>query len=364
MSFKNCYKNKVVLVTGHTGFKGSWLCAWLIKMGAIVVGVSMNIPTKPSHYYKIKLSEQIKEYKIDILEHKKIKKIIKSVKPSFVFHLAAQPIVSASYKDPLNTWHTNLIGTLNILDSIKDLKNKCSAVFITSDKCYENLEWVWGYKETDRLGGVDPYSASKASAEIAIRSFNKSFLSNNKNIRIASARAGNVIGGGDWANDRIITDCVKSWSKNKTVKLRNPKSTRPWQHVLEPLSGYLCLGMHLNNNFKFSGESYNFGPGNDKNYSVLELVKQMSTYWQKVKWKIEKNTKVKIKESGLLSLNCDKVLSHLNWRSALTFDQTVKFTAKWYKKYYEKNNDTLTLTYNQIDQYIKIAKKNKLPWSK
>ena len=226
------YKNKNVVVTGHTGFKGSWLVAWLKLMGANVTGIALDPPSSPNHFASAGLAENINDFRIDIRDLDSIKKAITNAEPDFVFHLAAQPIVSVSYDDPVDTWTTNVLGTINVLESLRDINRKCSAVIITSDKCYDNVEWEWGYRENDVLGGPDPYSASKGAAEIAIRSYVKSYFSSKENTAsIASARAGNVIGGGDWAANRIIPDCVLNWSKNEKVELRNPFSTRPWQHV-------------------------------------------------------------------------------------------------------------------------------------
>ena len=231
-SFLNIYKNKRIIITGHTGFKGAWLTFCLHLMGAEILGISKNIVTKPSLFKILKLDRKIKSKFIDIKDYKKINKVFSQFKPNFVFHLAAQSLVKKSLEDPRETFLSNSFGTMNILIALQKLKNKCKAIIITSDKSYLNVEKKKGYKETDRLGGIDPYSASKASAEIIINSFHKSFLKKNKNISIAVARAGNVVGGGDWSKDRLIPDCIKAWSKKKTVSIRNLKSTRPWQHVL------------------------------------------------------------------------------------------------------------------------------------
>ena len=249
------------------------------------------------------------------------KKIVK-FKPNFIFHLAAQSLVGLSYKNPELTWQTNLFGTLNILESLRKLKKSCNVVIITSDKCYFNKEINYGYKETDTLGGKDPYSGSKASAELLIKSYISSFFNKKDLIRIATARAGNVVGGGDWAKNRIIPDCIKSWSKNKKAKLRNPKATRPWQHVLEAVGGYLCLAVNLKFNKNLHGESFNFGPNLSREYSVLELVKIMSNYWNDVSWEKTLKTKKNFYESELLRLNCNKAKKILRWKSALKFEET------------------------------------------
>ena len=361
--FKNIYKNKRVLITGHTGFKGSWMAEWLNLLGAKVYGISLRPSTTPSHHYILESRKKIKNYYFSILDSKRLEKKIQEIKPNFVFHLAAQAIVKTSYKNPKETWMTNLIGSINILECLKKINNNCYVVMVTSDKCYENVEQMWGYKESDLLGGKDPYSASKASTEIAIRSYVNSFYNNkNSNIRIASARAGNVIGGGDWSNDRIIPDCVKAWSSNRKVILRQPNSTRPWQHVLEPISGYLTLGLMLVKDKKLNGESFNFGPYHPISYSVGDLVKEMKIHWKDVKYQIKRQKNLEF-ESGLLKLNCDKAANLLGWFSVLDFNETVEFTSSWYKKYYDKENVN-HITQNDINKYSKFAKLKKLYWAK
>jgi len=348
------YKNKNVVVTGHTGFKGSWLVAWLKQMGASVTGIALDPPSIPSHYDASKLADGIQDHRIDIRNEGAIEQVILEAKPDFLFHLAAQPIVGASYDDPIETWGTNVMGTINVLEALRKIQHDCSAVIITSDKCYDNVEWEWGYRENDALGGPDPYSASKGAAELAIRSYVKSYFSGEDNpVRIASARAGNVIGGGDWAVNRIVPDCVKSWSKNEIVELRNPHSTRPWQHVLEPLGGYLQLGALLSQNHHLHGEAFNFGPQAQQNQSVLELVKQMSKSWSEVRWAECESQSSQFYESGLLKLNCDKALHFLNWHAVLDFEETVALTANWYRSFYEVPSSIREVTNKQINDYSK-----------
>ena len=348
------YKNKSVVVTGHTGFKGSWLVAWLKQMGSSVIGISLDPPSIPSHYDASKLGEGIQDHRIDIRNVGAVEKEIVQAKPDFLFHLAAQPIVGASYGDPIETWSTNVMGTINILEALRKLKHNCSAVIITSDKCYDNVEWEWGYRENDALGGPDPYSASKGAAELAIKSYVKSYFSGDDNtIRITSARAGNVIGGGDWAKNRIVPDCVQSWSKNEIVELRNPHSTRPWQHVLEPLGGYLQLGALLSQNHHLHGEAFNFGPQAQQNHSVLELVKQMSRSWSEVRWAECEPQPSQFYESGLLKLNCDKALHFLNWHAVLNFEETIALTADWYRSFYADPSKIQDVTFKQISDYAK-----------
>ena len=358
------FKNARVVVTGHTGFKGSWLTAWLKELGANVMGISLDPHTYPSHFEVSKISKGIRDVRLDIRNRKKLEKKIITFKPQFVFHLAAQALVRKSYENPLLTWQTNVLGTVNILETLKKLKNKCNVVIITSDKCYLNKEIHYGYKETDILGGKDPYSSSKASAEILIKSYVNSFFSKGSKIRVATARAGNVIGGGDWADNRIIPDCVRSWSKNKKAKLRNPNSTRPWQHVLEAVGGYLCLAVNLSFNNKLHGESFNFGPSLSKEHSVLELVRTMSKYWKNVSWKKLPKSKKEYFESGLLRLNCRKANKILKWKTILKFDELMVMVADWYKYYYLNKKNVLKKTSEQIKKYQFLALRRGLKWAK
>tara|TARA_B100001113_G_scaffold349877_1_gene346034 strand:+ start:4251 stop:5327 length:1077 start_codon:yes stop_codon:yes gene_type:complete len=353
------FKNKKIIVTGHTGFKGSWLTSWLKVLEADVTGISLDLPTEISHFDAAHIKDDIEDCRIDIRDYESISKKIIDKKPDFLFHLAAQPIVGRSYEDPIETWSTNVIGTINILESLKKLNNQCTAIIITSDKCYDNVEWEWGYRENDALGGPDPYSASKGAAELAIKSYKKSFFNDeNSNIRIASARAGNVIGGGDWAKNRIVPDCIVAWSNNNSVELRNPSSTRPWQHVLEPLGGYLTLAEKLSKNFELHGEAFNFGPPSHQNHSVLALVQEMSNHWEKVKWEIPSKIEDVFYESGLLKLNCDKALHLLDWQAILDFKDTVQLTAEWYKSFYENKNNIGQTTNHQIKEYQKLLFKS------
>ena len=276
------FRNKKVLITGHTGFKGSWLVYWLNLYGAKIVGVSNKVITTPSNFKANKIDKKCKSYFFDITD-KKLKKVINKFQPNFIFHLAAQAIVSTSYENPKKTWNTNVFGTLNLLEILREYKKKCTTVIITSDKCYLNLEKKSGYSENDQLGGYDHYSASKASMEIMHKAYFSSFLKKKKNIRIASARAGNVIGGGDWAKDRLIPDAVRKWSENKKIIIRNKNSTRPWQHVFEALYGYMTLAIQLEKNKKINGESFNFGPS-EKNVSTVEdILKIIRSFWDKAR---------------------------------------------------------------------------------
>jgi CDP-glucose 4,6-dehydratase len=359
------FQNKKVIITGHTGFKGSWLSCVLSHLGAKVIGISLDVPTQPSLYKVLNFDIFIEDFRVDICNYELVSKVISEFKPDYVFHLAAQSLVSVSYEDPLKTMTTNAIGTANILESLRLLTNNVVAVFITSDKAYYNSEWVYGYRENDKLGGYDPYSASKAMAELAINSFYNSFLKNgNTNIKIGIARAGNVIGGGDWAKDRLIPDCIKSWSVNKEVEIRSPKATRPWQHVLEPLSGYLTLASLLSKNNIKPGEAYNFGPSANQNRTVLDLLNEMSNYWKDCNWKITAGAEKPFYEAGLLKLNCDKALVELDWKSTLNFEETISMTINWYKYFYQNKENMEDFTMKQITKYFSLAKSQKLNWLK
>jgi len=362
------FRDAQVLISGHTGFKGSWLSLWLKQLGARVAGISIDVPTEPSHFQAANLSDVIEDYRLDIRKGDELKAAIKKIRPDFVFHLAAQALVRRAYAAPVDTWLTNAIGTINMLEAMREIDNDCVAVLITSDKCYDNVEWEWGYRETDALGGPDPYSASKGAAELAIRSQVKSFFKPEGSIRIGVGRAGNVIGGGDWADDRIVPDCMRAWSQHETVSLRNPQATRPWQHVLEPLSGYLALAMSLKSDAKLHGEPFNFGPPAHQNHSVLDLITRMQKHWDQVRWEDCSSQYKGPYESGLLKLNCDKALHHLDWQPSWDFEETVRETALWYRNYYSSysspSSSIADFSLSQIDKYTLDAKEKGLPWAR
>lgn len=363
--FNNVYANKKVLVTGHTGFKGTWLTVWLLKVGAKVVGVSKDIPTHPSMFEELKLRDKIKHYEEDIRDLAKMKEILVNEQPDFVFHLAAQPIVSVSYSDPIETISSNVMGTANILEALKHSNHPCTAVIITSDKAYDNVEQVWGYKEDDKMGGKDIYSGSKGAAELIIKSYFHSFFrSPSCNVKLAIGRAGNVIGGGDWAKDRIVVDCMLAWSKGEKVEIRSPNATRPWQHVLEPLSGYLNLGAELYRNDSLHGEAFNFGPRAEQNHTVEQLLKDLSRYWHfsNVSDAFTVTDNIPFHEAGLLKLNCDKALFYLKWQANLQYDETIKFTGEWYYDFYKSQKDMYEKTLEQIAEYESKAGSKGLLW--
>jgi len=353
--FKNQFKGKKVLITGHTGFKGSWLSLWMHYNKANVLGISDKIPTHPSHFKLLDLNKKISSKMIDITNLKKLKKIFIRFNPDYVFHLAAQAIVKVSYENPIKTWQTNLIGTVNVLECLRYVKKKTTAIIITSDKAYKNLEIKRGYNENDILKGDDPYGASKSSADIAINSYFNSFFSNkNSKVLIATARAGNVIGGGDWSPNRIVTDCIKSWSKNKKAIIRNPKSTRPWQHVLDVIQGYMKLAIKLKKNSKLNGAAFNFGP-NKSNIKVVDVLNKMKFYWPTINWKFKKQNK--FKENNLLHLNSNKAKKILKWTTVLDFNNSIKFTVEWYKNYLKNKKNIYQYSVNQILNYQEILKK-------
>ena len=353
INLKKIFNKKRVLVTGHTGFKGSWLSLILNYFGATILGVSDSVPTNPSHFKIYKNLKKFESKKVDISNKDNIKKIIFDYKPDFIFHLAAQALVKKSYLNPVKTWRSNTFGTLNILDALRDYKKKVVVVLITSDKVYKNIEKKTGYKETDLLGGKDPYSASKTAAEIVIRSYMDSFLLKKNNLSTVIARAGNVVGGGDWSENRLIPDCVKAWSKNKKVIIRNPNSTRPWQHVLEATMGYIILAASLKQNKNLNGEAFNFGPNTKKNYKVIECVRKMKKYWPSINWKVKKTQT--FFESSLLKLNSNKASKILKWKCVLNFEETIKMTTIWYRNFYQKNKKKISI--NKIKEYIKIYNK-------
>lgn len=368
-AFQNIYCGKKVLITGHTGFKGTWLTAWLLKLGAEIVGFSDRIPTSPSMFEVLNLEAKIDHRIGDVRDLGALRKLINETAPDFLFHLAAQAIVSTSYQDPVETISTNVLGTTNVLEALRHFTGVCTAVIITSDKCYENVEWPWGYKETDHLGGRDIYSGSKGAAEVIFHSYYWSFFrdATKTKVRIATGRAGNVIGGGDWAKDRIIADCVRSWSKGDVVEIRSPEATRPWQHVLEPLSGYLALGAELSKNISLHGESFNFGPRTEQNKTVVTLLGDLRSHWNRDPTgnAYEVIDQIPFHEAGLLRLNCDKVAYFLKWEASLSYALCIEMVGKWYSAYYEGHHgDIFDITMAQINQYEISATSRDLLWTK
>lgn len=366
--FNNIYKNKTALITGHSGFKGSWLALWLTELGANVIGYSHKIPTDPNHISLLNID--IENLKADIRNREKLENAIKKYKPDIIFHLAAQPLVRYSYLNPVETFETNLIGTINIFESSRKSDTVKAIINVTSDKCYENKEWVWGYREIDPLGGYDPYSASKGCSEILTNSYRNSYFNINDyqkkhSILLASARAGNVIGGGDWAEDRLIPDIVRAISRNEELIIRYPQAVRPWQHVLEPLSGYLLLGQKLLEGKSQFAEAWNFGPDELVNISVEKLIQYFQSTWPEVKYKIQSDEN-QPHEANLLKLDCSKAGQKLKWFPAWNGKQAILKTAKWYQAYYKRNNnlDFTNISLQDLNNYINSAHEREIEWAK
>jgi len=361
--FSGIYAGKTVLLTGHTGFKGSWLAFWLTKMDAKVVGYALEAPTTPNHLELLDF-EMISVIG-DIRDQEKLNATFKQYQPDIVFHLAAQPLVRLSYEEPVDTFETNVMGTIKVFEACRVTDSVKAIVNITSDKAYENKEWIWGYRENDPMGGYDPYSASKGCAELVVNSYRNSYFNladygKSHNILLASCRAGNVIGGGDWAMDRLMTDIMLSVSKGKKVHIRSPHATRPWQHVLEPLSGYLAVGQKLLEGKKEFAEGWNFGPENEGSITVENVVKSVKKHWDSIDYTID-DVEKNLHEANLLKLDCSKANILLEWKSAWDSDMTFEKTVTWYKSYYKDNSIS---TQKNLQAYINDAKKKNIAWTK
>jgi CDP-glucose 4,6-dehydratase len=344
------FQNKKILITGDTGFKGSWLAYWLHHLGAVVYGFALPPERDYDHYAALGLEKLIHHKDGDVREFTQVRDFIKKIQPEFVFHLAAQPLVRKSYNEPKLTFDTNVGGSINILEAVRLTPSVKVLIAITSDKCYKNKEWCWGYREIDELGGKDPYSASKAAAEIVYSAYQDSFFNDRSQFGSASVRAGNVIGGGDWSTDRIVPDCIRALENNKPIELRNPRATRPWQHVLEPLSGYLLLASRIYENPKQYTGSYNFGPESREMHTVNDVANELISVWGAGKIKITKKDSDP-PEAGLLHLNCDKAHHDLGWYPKWGFKKTVEQTARWYKSVKE-GKSAESVTRQQIIEYM------------
>ncbi len=344
--FEDFYKNKRIFITGHTGFKGSWLTLWLINLGAEVIGYSLEPPTKPSLFEVLNIKENIVNIIGDIRDERKLKKVFKEYKPEIVFHLAAQSLVGFSYKEPKITYETNVIGTLNLLEAVRETQSVRVVIVVTSDKCYENKEWFYGYREIDPLGGYDPYSSSKACVEILVSSYRRSF-----GLPLATCRAGNVIGGGDWQVDRLIPDCVKALSKGESIKIRNPEAIRPWQHVFEPLSGYLLLAMRMWEEPIEYSEAWNFGPFEKDLATVREVVEKVIDLWGEGKYEVIEDKYYH--EAGILRLDISKTMLKLGWKPKWNLDTALKKTIDWYKCFYKQRENIKKLSLKQLEEYMK-----------
>ena len=349
--FDNIYNGKKVLVTGHTGFKGGWLSLWLKELGAEVIGYSLDPPTRPSFFEAVDLKNKLIHIIGDVRDEKHLLSVFEKHQPEFVFHLAAQSLVRFSYKEPRLTYETNVMGTVNILEAIRKSKSVRAAVIITSDKCYENKEWIYGYRENDSVGGYDPYSSSKGCAELVVSAYRKSYFEN-LGVALSSVRAGNVIGGGDWQEDRLVPDCIRALSKGEEIKIRNPNAIRPWQYILEPLSGYLLLALKMSEDkVKFSG-AWNFGPSDYDILTVGAITKKVIDYWGSGSYGIGKSSD-NFHEASLLKLDCSKAYSLLRWHSIYNVEEAIKRTVEWYKRYYDgiKDKELYDFTVSQIIEY-------------
>lgn len=356
--FNSIYHGRRILVTGHTGFKGSWLCRWLEMLGADVVGYSLRPCTLPNHFELLDM--KMTSYIEDIRDYATLKKVFAGFDPEIVFHLAAQPSVLTSYDEPLNTFSTNVVGTANVLEASRHTDSVKSLIIVTTDKCYKNNEWIYGYREVDELGGHDPYSASKACTEIVTDSYRKSFnTANERTTLIASARAGNVIGGGDWTVNRLVTDAIIAASKNEKLGIRNPRSSRPWQHVLEPLSGYLMLGQLMFEEKDSIADAWNFGPSQSSNLTTEKLINLMNSEWSKIVGDFAVVPGAR-HEAGLLMLDSTKARSCLGWDPIWNIKKTVKYTVEWYRLLLESDE---VITDRQIDLYMQDALKSNAVWA-
>ena len=359
-AFANAYQGKRVLLTGHTGFKGAWLTEWLLALGAEVTGYSLPNPTQPSLFEQLEHASQITHEPGDINDAARWRSVVEGTQPDFVFHLAAQPLVRSSYADPVGTFQTNVLGTVQVLDGLRGLCKPCQVICVTTDKCYENREWLYGYREEDPLGGHDPYSASKAAAEIAIASYRRSFFGKHL-VRVASVRAGNVIGGGDWAFDRIVPDSIRALAAGRPIPVRNRHATRPWQHVLEPLSGYLWLAVRLAGDARLAS-AFNFGPTHDADRTVEELVVEILQHWPG-NWD-DRTQPNAPHEAGRLQLSTDKAHALLGWAPAWRFPETVAATVRWYRDTRDASHAQIgDLTRRQIAAFTESARQQRIPWA-
>lgn len=375
--FNQFYAGKKIFITGHTGFKGAWLTQWLVELGAKVTGYSLPLEDDNRLFTQLGLGQSVQSIFGNITDQLCLKNALLQTQPDIIFHLAAQPLVRYSYAEPVATYAANVMGTVHVLDALRSLKKPCAALFITTDKTYENQEWLHAYRETDRLGGHDPYSSSKACAELAVASFRQSFHAHSNNtIHIATARAGNVIGGGDWAVDRIIPDCVRALHNNTSISVRNKIATRPWQHVLEPLSGYLQLAARIHpdsmqqlpgNTRALMLNAFNFGPTLDSNRTVKDVVESLLQHWPG-QWEDCSDPNA-VHEAGRLNLSIDKAHHLLSWQPIWDFDETIKRTIQWYQDcadHFEANEFAPVVrarTMEDIKAYTKEARRRKILWT-
>lgn len=366
--FNDIYAGKTVLITGHTGFKGSWLSIWLKSMGASVIGYALPPATVPNMFEATEIGKHLINIEGDVRDTQHLEQVMANYEPDMVFHLAAQPIVRLSYEFPHLNYETNIMGTVNLLEAVRKTDSVRVCTVITSDKCYENKEWPYAYRENDPLGGYDPYSASKACAELVVGSYQKSFFNpdeyNQHKTALSSVRAGNVIGGGDWGPDRIVPDCIRALAKNNQITVRNPNAIRPWQHVLEPLSGYLWLTALMWNQGSTYSSAWNFGPSNFDNLTVGQLVDKIVKYWGSGTWQNASAQNGKqVHEANYLKLDCTKSQNLLGWSPVYRIDEAIETTLDWYRTYYASNENIFDLTLAQIQTYVKKAQEIGLSWA-
>ena len=350
----DAYEDKTVFITGHTGFKGAWLSLWLESLGARVIGYSLDPPTTPSLFDVLRLGDRIVDIRGDIQDHKTLFEQVKKYRPEYFFHLAAQPLVRISYQNPLETFSTNVIGTANVLESLRTLRFPTTCVCITSDKCYENRGVLYAYRETDPLGGHDPYSASKGAAEIVVSSYRKSFFHTEHGepqVSLSSARAGNIFGGGDWALDRIVPDCIRALVERKPVVLRNPGAIRPWQYVLDPLYGYLLLGSKMHEKPKEYAEAWNFGPLQANAVDVQTLTETLLEEWGSGTWELDAHAEPRPHEAASLMLDISKSTTRLGWKPFYDIKGGVRRTVEWYKEYYAQSVDIHEFSLGLITEF-------------
>ncbi|MBU6377186.1 MAG: CDP-glucose 4,6-dehydratase [Gammaproteobacteria bacterium] len=357
MAFGGSYAGRRVLITGHTGFKGSWLALWLHQMGAVVSGVALDPPTDPSHWQLLGLP--IADHRIDVRDLAAVRRVFEATRPEVVFHLAAQPLVRRSYADPVETWSSNVLGTVHVMEACRSIADLRAVVVVTTDKCYENREWPWGYRETDRLGGHDPYSASKAGSELVVASYRRALLTGPDAPLIATARAGNVIGGGDWSMDRLIPDLMRAVQSGQSLEIRSPRATRPWQHVLDCLGGYLLLGQRLLAGDAGCADAWNFGPDQTGERSVEEILTQFRTEWPACRWHV--GSQPQPHEAGLLKLDCSKARTDLGWRPVWSIDTAISRTASWYASWLgQQRVDSL----QDLHAFVADAASSGLDWAR
>lgn len=360
--FGGVYEGRRVFLTGHTGFKGSWLTFWLLNMGATVTGYSLEPPTEPSLFEELRLADKIDHHFGDVRDLEHLQNVMSAAQPEIVLHLAAQPLVRLSYDEPVETFETNVMGSVNLLEAARHVPSVRAIVNVTSDKCYENREWEYAYRENDSMGGHDPYSASKGAAEIVTAAYRRSFFHDADSATVATGRAGNVIGGGDWALDRIVPDCVRALCAGEAIQVRNPDAVRPWQHVLEPLSGYLWLASRLFVEGHSAEGSWNFGPLSGGNLTVAAVVERVLAVWGSGEWAGPKPGTSGVHEARFLKLDCSKAADVLGWRPVWSADEAVRRTTLWYGRRHE-GESAVSLTAECLRDYVELAREQGVAWS-